>query len=523
MHNIIKKSIILIVAITLVFSQNITVFATDDTVSIEDEAKKNEIVVTPNNTNALVLMDSGAQSPKGNPGEVVTVVLTMAVNREYLPSERYMLRNITIAPDIPKDTSVSAWPFDVINASYVRHLDDMSYNSTADVYYKFKISEFATEGVYPVNFTVNATVWRDDMVNGTSVTEDVKFNLSVWVTVIGDGVRSGVTTSFGPLQLAGYDDVGATINSSVATPGQTAKLKVPVVNKGGFLTDVTISPVVSASLDEFPFVAENVNYGRSFSDWKQKDIKTLEYNFKISKYATSGNKPVTFKATYYENGKAGECTFQVYIYIKNGYEDIPTTAPSLMVTGYKLFVNETEVSGLMAGDNALLRLTITNNATSDTAWKNVATLTLADSKTLTYTTGSSDSAYARCIKPGESVNLDYNMTVRSSAEVGATSVGITMTCETADAVAGKATQTITIPISQPMNIVIDEPVIYGTSVSDKPTAVSINMVNMGRAKAMNLQVVGTDGISVVENYYGGDLLPGGSVSADIQVNSQKIG
>ena len=125
------------------------------------------VKVTPSNANALLLMDAGAQSPKAVPGQEVEVVLTLAVNREYLPSEKYVLRNITIQPDIPKESTKDTWPFDIIDASKVRHLDDMSYNSTAEVWYKFSVSQFAKEGVYPINFKVNATVWRQDSVNGT--------------------------------------------------------------------------------------------------------------------------------------------------------------------------------------------------------------------------------------------------------------------------------------------------------------------------------------------------------------------
>lgn len=522
MNEVLKRLAAAVLAAALTLSMCAVSFA-DGTTVIGEEPASDEITVIPSNANALLLMDAGAQSPKGSPGKVVTVVLTMAVNREYLPSEKYMLRNITIQPSIPKDSSVSDWPFDIINASYVRHLDDMSYNSTAEVYYKFRISEFATEDVYPLNFTVNATVWREDAVNGTSITEDVTFNLCVWITVIGDGELSGVVTSFGPLQLAGLDDTSGVIDSPVASPGDTVNFKVPVINKGGKLTDVTIAPVVSASLDEFPFVSENINYGRSFSKWSAGDVETLEYTFKISSYATTGNKPVTFKATYYENGTPGECTFQAYIYIKNGYEEIPTTAPSVMVTGYKLLVNGAEVSGLMAGDSAVLRLLLTNNAAYDTVYKNVSTLTLADTKTLTYTVGSSDAAYARSIKAGETAELEYHLTVRNDAEVGPASVGVVTTYETWDSVAGKATQTITIPVSQPMDLVIDEPVVYGAAVAESPTAVSLNIVNMGRAKAINLQITATDGISMAESYYGGDLLAGGSASADIQIKSSKTG
>ena len=220
----------------------------DDGIPVEDEKPNTDIKVIPSDANALVLMDVGAESPKGVPGDVVTVVVPVAVNKEYLPSERYMLRNINVEPDIPSDTSVKNWPFDIINASYTRHLDDMSYNSTAEIYYDFRISEFATKGVYPVNFKINATVWRYDDVNGTSITEDVTFTLGVYVTVVGDGDLSGSQTSFGALQVASFDEVGE-VQVPTAKPGDTVTFTVPVVNKGGRLSNVTIAQVVSSNVE----------------------------------------------------------------------------------------------------------------------------------------------------------------------------------------------------------------------------------------------------------------------------------
>lgn len=129
-------------------------------IPIEDEKPNTDIKIIPSDANALVLMDVGAQFPKGVPGQVVKIVLPLAVNKEYLPSEKYMLRNINIYPDVPADTSVSNWPFELIYASDVQHLKDMSYNSTAEVWYEFKISEFASQGRYAVPFKVNATVPR---------------------------------------------------------------------------------------------------------------------------------------------------------------------------------------------------------------------------------------------------------------------------------------------------------------------------------------------------------------------------
>jgi len=493
-----------------------------DSIVVEDEKPNTDIEVIPSNANALLLMDAGAESPRGIPGDVVTVVLTMAVNREYLPSEKYMLRNITITPDIPTDTSVKNWPFDLINASYTRHLEDMSYNSTAEVYYDFRISEFATRGIYPVNFKANATVWRYDDVNGTNIEEDVTFNLCVYVTIVGDGGESGVQTAFGPLQLAAANDSG-TYQAPVLSPKQTVTLQIPVENKGGELSDVTISPIVSTSLDEFPFVAQNINYGTSYSSWSTGKIRTLEYTFTVSEYATNGNKPIKFRATYYENGVANECTFESYVYIINGYEAEVETAMSVMVTEYQMYVEDTEVSGLMAGDEAVLKVTLKNNAAYDTSYKNIAALSLTNAAALQLTTGYSDAAYVRSIAPGKTAEVEFHVTVKRDAEVGPTSLGINLTYETGDSVAGKAAQTIMIPISQPMDVVIDEPVVYGTARDDTPTSINLNMINKGRGKALNVSILATEGISMAESYFGGDILPGGTLSADFQVNCKKAG
>ena len=91
-------------------------------IPVEDEKPNTDIKIVPSDANALVLMDVGAQFPKGVPGQVVKIVLPLAVNKEYLPSEKYMLRNINIWPDVPSDTSVSNWPFELIYASDLQRL-----------------------------------------------------------------------------------------------------------------------------------------------------------------------------------------------------------------------------------------------------------------------------------------------------------------------------------------------------------------------------------------------------------------
>lgn len=509
-----RLSAALLALILLVLSAAPAAFA-------EDQEANTDLKVTGSDKNALILMDIGAQSPKGVPGDVVEIVLPMAVNREVLPTERYVLRNITVAPKIPTDAAVSSWPFDVINASYVRHLDDMSYSSTAEVYYDFRISQFAVKGVYPVNFQVNATVWRQDNANGTSITEDVEFALCVYVTITDDGSFSGETTSFGPLQVASADQSGPVVQASVK-PGQGVTLTVPVVNKGGALTGVTVSPVVSASLDEFPFLAKSTNYGQSFQDWPAGEVRLLSWDFTVSPYATTGNKPISFKATYFENSRPAECTFTTQINIVNGYEQ-NTAAMSVLVTGYELLTGGESAETLLAGTDAVLRLHLKNNSGSMTAYKNVVNLSFANAGGLGLSLGGSDAAYVASIGPGKTADVEFGITAAYSAEVGRAVLGVGLTYETGEHVAGTASQNIMIPVSQPMEILMNTPAVYGAPVKGGQASASMELANMGQAKALNLRLAAENGISMAEQWFGGDLLPGGTLSADFQLLCEKQG
>ena len=590
-----------------------------------NEKPNTSVTITPSNANALVLMDVGAQSPKGVPGDVVEVVLPIAVNREYLPSENYTLRNITIKPNISgsggssssssgtgtgsgtsQSTATTSWPFDVIDASYTRHLDDMSYNSTAEVWYKFRISEFAKKGVYPMNFTVNATVWRKDAANGTDITEDVTFTLTEYVTVVGDGELSGVVSNIGVLEIGGFAD-GAVNSSPVTSPGQSITLTVPLVNKGGHLSNITVSPVISGSLDEFPFVVDKLAYGISLNDMETGDTQNFTYTFMTSPYATTGNKPVTFRASYEENGITGECNFTAYIYVKDGYEDLSQMAPvatmknwtlwkvkkedeqeqkdpqEIVTTTSKVNVrkgmstkaeiyktvpantqmvrleqNEDQTwskvqlsdedttpyyisskylvsSGtgelehlektdyLSAGDEGVIRMTFINNSNERTIVDTAASIAIADPTALNLTTGSSDTAYLGVLKPGQTGEATFRVTVPAAAPVGSTTITVTNNYANTSMATRAVSQNIMIPIKQPMNVMADTPVIYGTPKTDEPFSVSLNIINKGRTKAYNLSITAMDGISMAETYYGGDVLPAGSLSADIEVETAKSG
>ena len=196
---------------------------------------------------------------------------------------------------------------------------------------------------------------------------------------------------------------------------------------------------------------------------------------------------------------------------------------AVMVKEYKLYVDDTEVSGLMAGEETELRLTVINNSKVDTAKKVIGSLVFTNSPGLTLCVGGTDTAYADSIKPGGTATLKYKIMAKQDAEVGPAMLGINLTYETTEAVAGKAAQNIMLPISQKMDILAGTPEVYGTPSKDKEATISVPLTNMGRAKAMNIRVLATDGMKSSTPCYVGDLLAGGSTSADVTVSFTKIG
>lgn len=136
-----------------------------------------------------------------------------------------------------------------------------------------------------------------------------------------------------------------------------------------------------------------------------------------------------------------------------------------MVDSYALYMDDNEVANLTAGNDAVLKVTLKNNAAKNAIYKTVATLKLSDSNSLILTAGYADAAYVRSIPAGQTAEIEYHISARASAAVGPSAATITLTYETSEnegAVAGNATSTIQIPIKQEMDLQIDTPVVYGT-------------------------------------------------------------
>ena len=482
--------------------------------------------VVSSNVHALLIADAGVSAPTAKPGENAEILMPLVVNREYLPSDLYFLRNITIEPSIPTTIKdIGNWPFDITSISYVRHLDDMTYNSRADVEYSIPVSQTAKKGVYPIDFTIWATVWRYDEMNGTDIQEDVKFTVTIYVNVTEDGADSGVTSDLGALTTVSVDEDGQHIAAPRGNSGQRIKFTLPLVNRGKNLTEITIAPKVSSNLNECPFVVEQTNYGQTIPDMAPGDTVMVEFDFQLSPYATQGNKPVTFECTYKENGTQKTCEVTSFVYVVYGYEEPNTaSAPPVHIESYSLTVDGQPVNQLFAGDEAILSMTIRNDDKNVNARK-VRIGASIDTKVLLFTMGETDTKYVDVIESGKSADISYKITVANEAAEGPTNFSVTLNYENWEVTQASASQTLPLIVKQPVRVEVGEPTIYDSDAKpDEPIAMSLNIVNKGRSKIYNVSIdVEGKGLSMYEDYYGGDVLPAAKLNPDILVSSTTAG
>ena len=482
--------------------------------------------VVSSNVHALLIADAGVSAPTAKPGENAEILMPLVVNREYLPSDLYFLRNITIEPSIPTTIKdIGNWPFDITSISYVRHLDDMTYNSRADVEYSIPVSQTAKKGVYPIDFTIWATVWRYDEMNGTDIQEDVKFTVTIYVNVTEDGADSGVTSDLGALTTVSVDEDGQHIAAPRGNSGQRIKFTLPLVNRGKNLTEITIAPKVSSNLNECPFVVEQTNYGQTIPDMAPGDTVMVEFDFQLSPYATQGNKPVTFECTYKENGTQKTCEVTSFVYVVYGYEEPNTaSAPPVHIESYSLTVDGQPVNQLFAGDEAILSMTIRNDDKNVNARK-VRIGASIDTKVLLFSMGETDTKYVDVIESEKSADISYKITVANEAAEGPTNFSVTLNYENWEVTQASASQTLPLIVKQPVRVEVGEPTIYDSDAKpEEPIAMSLSIVNKGRSKIYNVSIdVEGKGLSMYEDYYGGDVLPAAKLNPDILVSSTTAG
>ena len=214
-----------------------------------------------------------------------------------------------------------------------------------------------------------------------------------------------------------------------------------------------------------------------------------------------------------------------FVYVVYGYEEPNTaSAPPVHIESYNLTVDGQPVSQLFAGDEAVLSMTIRNDDKNVNARK-VRIGASIDTKVLLFAMGETDTKYVDVIESGKSADISYRITVANDAAEGPTNFAITLNYENWEVTQASASQTLPLIVKQPVSVEVGEPTIYDADAKpDEPIAMSLSIVNKGRSKIYNVSIgVEGDGLSMYEDYYGGDVLPAAKLNPDILVASTTAG
>jgi len=350
------------------------------------------------------------------------------------------------------------------------------------------------------------------------------------------------TTLQAPLVLDSMGQDGLPIPAPSGNAGDRVQLRLTLWNRsfmGGNaskLSAITLTPVLSANLDNFPFEIESVDYSRKLADMGGGQRQEVVYDFKLSEKATAGVKEVKFNAVYFNNAKQAfeNTTFSVFVTVVKGAEgkDAPIvdgdgnpilSTPKIIVDSYTVLPEQAEEgddgSHLYAGEGFELKFNVLNTS-DDEAVENIQISVENANGTILPAQGSSNSMYIKKIAAGESEEKSIRLQTVPDAEAKAHSLTISFKYESGKTQqAYEAVETITLPILHRMRVKMDPPTIYENMVmAGNSVGVYFRLFNMGKASLYNCMVdVEGEGLKMEESYFGGNIAAGGSMNADFNI------
>lgn len=410
---------------------------------------------------------------------------------------------------------------------------------------------------FSIKYTVNSSVSKGNkaeviqltyVVNGSVKTIDIPFSFAKTseATASNSNGTGGTTDDSTPsypeglpsiLMLAPLGADGKTVPAPSGDYGDRVTIRIPIFNRGGTgarATRVLVTPVLSATLDSFPFDIEAVDYTRGLEEMRPGETREVQYDLRISKEATSGVKEVKFNAVYFNSQKGAyeTATFSVFVNVVKGKtppktgaegEEI-TTTPKVIIEGYS-FKPEKQEDGetLYAGENFELTMRFRNTA-SETV-QNIQITMGNETGTILPANNGSNTLYIEKIGAGEMVERTVSMLTVPEAEPKSHKLSVKFEYESAKTLKSYSVSSdVSLSIKQRIRMRIDDPVIEPEVMMGSTVYAYFNIYNMGNSTVRNLMVdVEGEGLRMEETYYGGNMGSGSSNTVDFGIRAETAG
>jgi len=429
--------------------------------------------------------------------------------------------NVNVRPNIKAGTDS---PFEPRNTG-IQNIRYIYEGATASASFTLGVKEKAITGYYSVDFDI---VYYDE--DGSS--HNVTLSSYVFIEGLDEEEESDTNT-----------DISISLRNS-PTPASSSfscplKFDLYLTNFGkSDAYSVSITPTLSAETKDYPFEIERATYEIALQSpllgtVSQPDEvarkQVVHYSMNVREDVTTGYYPVVFKiAAKDENGKEYTTEQTVFFNIKGNpkYEETTTetttkeeetstksSVPRLIITGY-----ETDKETINAGDSFKLTIHV-KNTSSLTPVSNVKFTFSATDDAFLPVSGSS-TLFTNSIGIGQSVDLNIEMTAKSSLE--AKSYPLTMEAEYEDMYlnAHTAKENISIPVSQEIRMSIGEiEVMPGELEIGSQANVMFPINNMGKSKIYNATVTFKGDTITGGETYKGNLDPGATANVDVMISA----
>lgn len=305
------------------------------------------------------------------------------------------------------------------------------------------------------------------------------------------------------------------------------EIHLPLVAKEGPLTDLQIEPVLSTSLDSFPFVIPSMVMTQEKASLDQGSCWEVSYNnLVLSHSVTKGVKQVDFKVRYTFNGVREEITISIFVNVTKGASTGGGSSGSTFRSQPKLIVEKYSLSTdrLYAGEPFVLTMEL-RNTSADEAIKNIQLHMKDETGIVLPAENGSNTIYIKEIEKEGLATVTVTLQAAPDAEAKAYALLLAFSY---DGVTSKqaytAEESITMPVQQRIRIKCDDPLVYDEPWVGQTAAVGVSLYNMGKSTIYNCMVtVEGDGLSMPETYFGGNIASGGTMRAEFDVLTDMAG
>lgn len=319
--------------------------------------------------------------------------------------------------------------------------------------------------------------------------------------------------------------------------GEQTFVVLSLINLGKTdITDVVLTPTVSNDRTKWPFDinqaydAQCIQIIQAADNTEDAYARRMDigWYFNVREDVLTGCYPLTFHATYYQNGALVETDITTYINVKGAKpnetlikdENQQNSNPRIIVTGYR-----TEPETVYAGSTFNLTVSV-KNTSKETAVKNVlfnmeATVEGSDSSA-TYAaflpTSGSSSVYTEQIAPGQTYEMSIEMEAKSDLSQKPYVLTVNMKYDTDQQINLSDTANVSVPIKQEAKIDTGTAEIMPESIAvGEQSNVMFSVFNTGKTTLYNVKIT-YEGETVESGItYLGNIAPGATGNVDSMV------